>query len=266
MAIVVTLTEQKMKDGSTKLKLASPYSPTLPAKCRALGGKWNSETKHWYFDQRDANRVRTMCVEAFGIDPLAEPDEQPELVTVRLNMDAFNTSAAELWLFGRELVSQPSRDSATRLGRDVILVSGGFKGGGSRANPSMNAQDGTIIEVRDVPRPLADEQIAKWATLATQRAELLAQKEEQAHGTDLGGLLRTFRREAEAAKSAIWIVEDAPQPDRVKTGTEQIGALFMALTTGDRRAVIISMIANMPVSERPALLKEIGVFAEQGGI
>ena len=227
MAINVTLTEQKMKDGSTKLQLVSPYSPTLPAKCRALGGRWNADTKKWYFDLRDADRVRSMCVEAFGIDPLAEPDEQPELVTVRWVVGG-TTYDDSVWMFGREILRRPSRDERVRLGKDVVLIAGGFEGwGGSRANPRIGTpQDGTIVEIRDVPRLAFD-----------------------AHGKD----------------DSLTIV-DVVKPDAVSTGTAQIGALFNALTPGDRRAVIISMIGNLPASERPALLKELGMYVEQGAL
>lgn len=267
MAIAVTLTQQKMKDGSTKLKLVTPYSPTLPARCRALGGAWSADAKAWYFDLRDADRVRSLCLDAFGIDPLAEPDEQPELVTVRLEMDAFNTRAAELWIFGREVVSQPGRDSSTRLGQGVVVISGGFSGGGSRANPAMNAKAGTIIEVRDVPRPLADEQIRAWADRAEKLAASADEKEARlgepaCDATIIAGL----REQAAAARTAVRIVEGAPQASAVAPGTAQIGALFGALTPGDRRAVIVSMIGNLSADERAALLKEIGVFVQQGAL
>lgn len=265
MAITVTLAQTKMKDGSTKLQLKTPYTPDLPAKCRAIGGKWGSGDKAWYFDTRDADRVRALCVQAFGIDPLAEPDEQPELVTVRLNMDAFNTRAAELWLFGREIVSQPSRDGRTRLGENVVIVSGGFLGGGSRANPAMNAKDGTVLEVRDVPRQLAEEQIKKWAAYGEQQAKIVAERVEK-YGADYndGGITATYRQQVEAAKSAVVIVEEAPQPERVDPATAQIGALFSTLAPTARRAVIMSMIANFPREERPALVKEIQQYLEQG--
>lgn len=266
MAITVTLAATKMKDGTTRLALKTPYSPELPAKCRALGGKWNAETKTWYFDQRDADRVRSMCVEAFGVDPLAEPDEAPELVTVRLNMDAFNTRAAELWMFGREIVSQPSRDGATRLGRDVVIISGGFLGGGSRANPAMNAKDGTILEVRDVPRSLAEEQVAKWAAYAERLAASADEKESRLGEPACDrGIIDGLRQQSEAAQAAVTIVDAAPV-ERLDPATAQIGALFSALQPEQRRAVILSMVANLPASERPAMAKELALYLKEGAI
>lgn len=267
MAISVTLTSQKMKDGSTKLQLTSPYSPALPTRCRALGGKWNAETKKWYFDTRDADRVRAMVLETFGIDPLAAPDEAPELVTVRLSLDAFNTSARELWMFGREIAHQPDRDGRPSLGRDVIVVNGGFLGGGSRANPAMNAKPGTILEVRDVPRPLADEQIAKWAARAEQLAATAAEKATRRGepGCD-EGIINSYLRDAEASKTAVRIVESAPAPDAVPIAIQQAVALFRAMVPGDRRAAILAALGTLSADERRGLVEEIGKFVEQGAL
>src|SRR4051812_33757420 len=142
-----------MKDGSNRLKLSSPYSPDVPADCRAIGGKWNATIKAWLFDERDANRVRDLCVRHWGIDPRAEPDEAPELLTVRVEPRAFAINGSDWWLFGREIASRPGRDSRVRLGEGVILVSGAFpSGGGSRNNPSLfniHSQDtvGLVLEV-----------------------------------------------------------------------------------------------------------------------
>jgi hypothetical protein len=202
--VTITLTT----DNSAKLKLITPYVPYLPARYRALGGKWNPIEKAWYFDPRDSDRVRDLCVEVFGIDPLAGPDEQPEMVTVRLHMDAWETRTSEIWLFGRDIVSQPSRDAPTRFGRGVVVVHGEFAGGGSRANPAMNAQPGTIIEIRDVPRPLADEQVRKWAAYAEELSAMAAERE-----TRLGqpmcdpSDIASLRKQAEEAASAVQIIE-----------------------------------------------------------
>lgn len=162
MSVTLTLATVKMKDGSAKLQLKTPYSPTLPAACRALGGKWGSGDKAWYFDPREKAKLRDLCLATFGIDPLADPDEAPELVSVRILVEAYNPNDA-LWLFGRELACQPGRDSLPRLGDGVILVRGSFRGGGSAKNPRLNPVDGTILEVRDVPRALVDGEIAAAA-------------------------------------------------------------------------------------------------------
>jgi hypothetical protein len=243
--LTVTLIPTKMKSGETKLQLKTPYSPTLPAKCRAIGGKWGAGDKAWYFDQRDSDRVRALCLETFGIDPLAEPDEAPELVTVRWYLEPVASPPTEdevvrareqrladdAWMFGREILRRPGRDSAVRVGDGVVIIRGGFAGfGGSRANPAIGeAKAGTVVEIRDVPRALAEAHVAKHPHV-------------------------------------VEILADAPEPERVDPATVQIGALFGTLAPATQRAVILSMVGTIPRDERPALLEELRQYLEQGAI
>jgi hypothetical protein len=293
VAITVTLTRQPMKDGSTRLKLLSPYSPDAPADCRAIGGKWNATIKAWLFDERDANRVRDLCVKHWGIDPLAEADEAPELVTVRYHVGGLMTGD-QLWLFGRELARQPSRDANPRLGQGVILVRGSFRGGGSRNNPDLRPSEDCLLEIRDVPRTLVDPEIAalqarvekaraRTVELELEQADLAAQLE--AIGQVEAGSPEAWRRQditrrwdacrtsidsqrriIESADGRLTIVRDAPQAPVVPSGTAQIGALFDALAPEGRRAVIMSMVATLPSSERPAFVKELQQYLDQGAI
>src|SRR5687767_1149952 len=118
----MTLTLTRRPDGK-RADLASPYHPNFPSKARAMGGKWNASQATWTFDVRDIERVRSACLEVYGVDPLAEPDESPELVTVRLALDT-RYYGSELWMFGRELVNRPGRDNGVRLGAGVVIISG----------------------------------------------------------------------------------------------------------------------------------------------
>ena len=296
MTVNVTLTEQPLQNGTTVLKLATPYSPALPAKCRALGGKWYAESKTWRFDVRDARRVSALCLEIFGLDPLAEPGETPELVTVRLELDSFDTHAASFWSFGREIVSRGGRDYPVRLGDGVIVVSGGFPGhGGSVKNPALNTQDGTILEVRDVPRSLVDELLAKRgkrvvelqaaiveysAAIATMAQELADLPEPIALGSEAMYTQNRLRRDHNdviaklvSAKSAlklaeggITIVDAAPEPTRVAPAIQQIVALAKTLDPAGRRSAIMSVLAALESAERQALLTEIQQYLSQGAL
>lgn len=264
MAITVTLAETKMKDGSTKLQLKTPYSPTLPALCRALGGKWNATQKSWFFDMRDARRVAAMCLETFGIDPLAAPDDAPDLVTVRWRPDQIRSD--EVWMFGRQIVRRPGRDSAVQLGADCVTVSGGFPTwGGSRANPVIGTPvEGTIIEIRDVPRSLVDETLAQYAAQAKRYQELAdAAVEVHGDGGGDGGNIASYRAIAEHARAALTIVEDAPEVERVSPAIQQAVALAKAMGPNERRSTVMAILAVMTPDERNAMLKEITLHVEQ---
>ena len=147
-----------LKDGSSSLKLTSPYHPDLPQRLRALGGKWDSAARAWYFPPDLSHELRQLCLEVFGIDPLAE--SPADLVDVRFVFEYDNFHEANrdaFWLFGREIVRRPSRDSAVRPGEGVSIISGGFdKRGGSARNPALGMPEaGTVLLIRGVPRALA---------------------------------------------------------------------------------------------------------------
>lgn len=228
----ITLAAQNMKDGSTKLKLVSPYHPSLPADARALGGQWNATTKAWYFDQRDADRVRALCLKHFGVDPLA--DAPADLVTVRLNLDAYS-DGAELWVFGRQVAGRLSRDQSVRLGEGVVLLSGGFPlSGGSTKNPRLDPEKGTVLEVRDVPRNLFE------SALEAQRAEIARLREVAA----VGGYNAPWnaKRADELEANIVQIIEDAPPAEPVATAEQQILALWATLSP-ERRAKLLEKLA-----------------------
>ena len=141
-----------------KVELASPYHPDLPAAAKSLGGKFDRQGKTWVFDARDYDRVRELARSIYGTDGTADT------VSVRVDLSSsgyFNDGIirdADLWSLGRLLVGRKYRDAAVRLGEGVILVQGKFADrGGSRNNPSIGPVDGIVLEVRDVPEPLATE-------------------------------------------------------------------------------------------------------------
>jgi hypothetical protein len=152
----VTLKPIKMQDGSQSLRLDSPYHPNLPARLRALGGKWNADKKTWYMPTDMEQQLRDLCVEFFSVDPMATPET--DLVTVDVQADDLSYDDT-CWLFGREILRRPGRDVNVRVGDGVSVINGGFRStGGSMRYPNIGpAQDGTVIRVRNVSRKQAQE-------------------------------------------------------------------------------------------------------------
>jgi hypothetical protein len=144
----ITVKTVKMTDGTMRLKVVTPYLPELPPRFRALGGKWSAEQRAWYIDPRDDARLRAMLAEFFG--------QSAELVDVRVNIDRLAGGQGEIYGLGRQLCRRPGRDYNVRLGDGVILIAGDFpSSGGSRNNPRLNP-DNVTLEIRDVPRDLAE--------------------------------------------------------------------------------------------------------------
>lgn len=136
----------------------TPYHPSFPGQARALGGKFDRETKTWNFDPRDEARVREMVTGIFGTD-----GTPTETVTVRVTAVAPFEDARSLYLAGREILTKPGRDIAPRLGEGVVKLAGTFnRRGGSVANPIIGGIEGVVLEVRDLPAVAADLELDGW--------------------------------------------------------------------------------------------------------
>ncbi len=98
----VKVSTVKMKDGSTMVKLESPYHPDLPSKARDLGGRWNPSKKAWYFDIRDEERVKELAQSIYGTR--GEGEEVP-VVDVLVKLDDLGKAIydSQLFLFDREI-------------------------------------------------------------------------------------------------------------------------------------------------------------------
>lgn len=133
-----------------------PYHPAFPKRARNLGGVWRDPA--WFFDPRDEQRVRALCLEIFGDDG-ASP---VELVTARVSF-AESWAGEEhqgLYMFGRKIAQAFSRDSGAKIGKQVVVTAGeGFNSGGSRAHWRTTVIAGTVFEVRDVPRRAVEQEV-----------------------------------------------------------------------------------------------------------
>lgn len=133
--------------------LTSPYHPAILLKLRALGGKWQAANKRWAFDARDKEAVRSAALEVFGECGSAPIQRMDVRVPVPTDEQRYAFGETSVYMLGREVAYRGQRDMAVRLGEGVIVYEGGFyASGGSRNNPCVGTpQDGTILELRDVP-------------------------------------------------------------------------------------------------------------------
>lgn len=147
------------------LSVSSPYNAEFVAQAKRLGGKWSNGA--WRFDARDDERVSALCRDVYGTDGTTA-----DLVTLRVT---WNQDQAEyvdaLSAHGRTIARATGRDSGARLGDGVVLLSGGFRSGGSMKNWYTQAVAGTVVLVRDFPRTAADELVAGDAVYRTYSIE-----------------------------------------------------------------------------------------------
>jgi len=132
--------------------VTSPYNGNFVVSARNLGGRWNAAAKAWEFDSRDEGDVRSLCLEIYGTD-----GSPVETCTLKISFpEGAYAQTDSLAVAGRVIARAWGRDSGAKLGDGVRLIEGKFSSGGSRKNWDTNAARGTIVLVRDFPRPMAE--------------------------------------------------------------------------------------------------------------
>jgi hypothetical protein len=132
--------------------LVAPYNPSLGARARELGGRWNAAAKAWRFDPRDEPQVRALARELFGVDGSEDLDD---LVTVRVPASPDRRGSATITVAGRIVAERRRRDDPVRLASGVVISSGHFHAtGGSMRYPEIGDND-VVLDVRDIPRAAA---------------------------------------------------------------------------------------------------------------
>jgi len=140
-----------------KIKAYSPYHPDLPAPAKRLGGRWDASARCWTYDVRDEERVRELYTKIYGTYGEAATGD---LVNIRVIFHKeFYERRSGIYVAGRCLGRATGRDSGAKLAEGVILLEGRITSGGSVKNWGTEATEGTVVEVRDVPRAKAQEEI-----------------------------------------------------------------------------------------------------------
>lgn len=169
--MTVKIEVKQALSGKDRVYCTTPYHPGMSARARALGGKWHAGPKYWSFDVRDKGRVEEMCRTLFGMT--GAEGETVEVVTLAVTLGGESGHSAavlgsgdEAWICGRQIARRPGRDMAVRLGEGVIILEGTFpSSGGSRNSPSLfnfYTTNTVVLEVRDVPKPLAEAAVKKY--------------------------------------------------------------------------------------------------------
>ena len=192
----------------SKIQAVSPYNPELPSRAKDLGGRWNGSA--WVFDARDEQRVRELYRDIYGTDGT----DAAELVTIRVtvlrNDYADKTS---LFLAGRQIARATGRDSGARLGDGVVVLDGqGFDSGGSRANWTTKVIEGTVFEIRDIPKAAVEVAIKAQAEYSSPYYKIEILEQEKSRAVDVEALKAERERLVARIAEIDSIVEQAELP------------------------------------------------------
>lgn len=150
----------KIQINDEKVLVSSPYNKEFVSRARELGGKW--QNNQWNFDARDEDRVRQLCLDVYGTDGSPMPT-----TTMRISLDEAMklriNSDSELIVGPITVLRKFDRDSKPALGPGCIVIEGGLESyGGSRNHPRITYKAGTVLEVREVPRVIANQLAADY--------------------------------------------------------------------------------------------------------
>ena len=140
--------EIKFENGRMKVK--TEYNRKFIAKAHELQGKW--ESPYWTFPEENEDLVRDALLWSYGEDGRAH-----ETVIVDLDLDVYEYGDS-IKIGSVVIAKREYRDSSVWVDGRAVVISGGFcKSGGSRKNPCVTHEAGTILRVKNIPLPIYEE-------------------------------------------------------------------------------------------------------------
>lgn len=130
-----------------RIALTSPYHEDLPAKAKALAGRFERATESWFFAACDLEHVRAMCRHIWGADDTDAGD-----ATVRLRcIKGVRQERRGISLRGVPIARAFDRDNGAKLETDVVFLLGAPYSCGSKANWCTTIGEGAVFELRHLP-------------------------------------------------------------------------------------------------------------------
>lgn len=139
--------------GGKFIKVESPYNPVFIRKARQIQGRWDKP--YWIFPLKNKEYVINVLLDAYG-DCGKLSDGDIPCVDVIIDMDKY-PCGCYLKIDTLIVAERPSRDADVILSPKALVMQGGFeKSGGSVKNPCIDALNGTIIKVENIPLVIAE--------------------------------------------------------------------------------------------------------------
>lgn len=128
----------------------TPYNKEFIREVKKIGGaKWNGKARCWSIPAYSVDKCREILLDVYGYD-----DSPVETTTVRVRILEDMTEIKDsVKIFGKTVARAYGRDSGSKVGEDVVLVSGKIDSGGSIENWVSVIEKGSIVELHNVPVP-----------------------------------------------------------------------------------------------------------------
>ncbi len=144
----------EIEDGKAYLK--TPYNPDFARRIKTLGGRWDSSSRRWFVNEQSVESARKVMREVYGEDD----QEEDAKVTVVATFDEEQSAMCDsYWMFGKSIARAFNRDKGAQVGEEAAFVEGSPLSGGSVKYWKTIIPAGSVVEIYNVPRKLAEQEI-----------------------------------------------------------------------------------------------------------
>ncbi len=129
-----------------QVKVQTPYNAEFVTKAKNLGGKWDSLSKSWIFNENVLNYVKEILIQIYGVT--GETTYQTCTLVVKNYSAEVVTGAVDL--FGRTIARASGRDTGVSLGEGIVWINGKKQSGGSTKYWKTIVEN-ALFEIQDFP-------------------------------------------------------------------------------------------------------------------
>ena len=129
-----------------QVKVQTPYNAEFVTKAKNLGGKWDTLSKTWIFNENVLDYVKEILIQIYGVT--GETTYQTCTLVVKNYSAEVVTGAVEL--FGRTIARASGRDTGVSLGESIVWINGKKESGGSTKYWKTIVENATF-EIQDFP-------------------------------------------------------------------------------------------------------------------
>jgi hypothetical protein len=129
-----------------QVKVQTPYNAEFVTKAKNLGGKWDTLSKSWIFNESVLDYVKEILLQIYGVT--GETTYQTCTLIVKNYSAEIMNNAVEL--FGRTIARASGRDTGVSLGDGLVWINGKKESGGSTKYWKTIVENATF-EIQNFP-------------------------------------------------------------------------------------------------------------------
>ena len=129
-----------------QVKVQTPYNAEFVTKAKNLGGKWDTLSKTWIFNENVLDYVKEILIQIYGVT--GETTYQTCTLIVKNYSAEIMNNAVEL--FGRTIARASGRDTGVSLGESIVWINGKKESGGSTKYWKTIVENATF-EIQNFP-------------------------------------------------------------------------------------------------------------------